>query len=161
MVKTSCIEGFIGRNAASAINNSTIKKVWVITVDASAHFWGGNAMTDIPSRSFGSNISWLCKKWYWPTKCVQQNFPFAKPGLLDCLQTLQHIEYEGYLSAADAAFRNGRVASTQKVRKKCKVTMWKSKLVIKNPKNSTNNIILLPIFNSLLLYIIIGKMASQ
>ena len=38
------------------------------------------------------------------------------------LQTFQHSEYDGYFSAADAAFRNGQVASTQKGRK----TFWKN-----------------------------------
>ena len=41
---------------------------------------------------------------------------------MDRLQTFQRSEYEGYFSAADAAFRNGRVASTQKGRKTC----WKN-----------------------------------
>ena len=78
-------------------------------------------MTDIPSRSFGSNLSWFCK-WYWPAKFVQYKFSFAKPGLLDRLQHSQRSEYEGYFSAADAAFWNGWVDSAQKGRKTC----WKN-----------------------------------
>ena len=41
---------------------------------------------------------------------------------MDPLQTFQRSEYEGYFSATDAAFQNGRVDSTQKVRKIC----WKN-----------------------------------
>ena len=36
---------------------------------------------------------------------------------MDSLQPFQRSEYEDYFSAADAAFRNGRVDSTQKGRK--------------------------------------------
>ena len=41
---------------------------------------------------------------------------------MDHLQPFQSSEYEGYFSAVDAAFQNGRVASTQKVREIC----WKN-----------------------------------
>ena len=36
---------------------------------------------------------------------------------MDSLQPFQRSDYEGYFSAVDAEFRNGRVASTQKGRK--------------------------------------------
>ena len=41
---------------------------------------------------------------------------------MDRIHPLQHSEYEGYFSAADAAFRNGQVDSTKKGRKTC----WKN-----------------------------------
>ena len=53
MVNTPYREGFIDRNADSASINNTIKKVWVVTVDAFAHFWG---------RKFYDRYSiWFCK----------------------------------------------------------------------------------------------------
>ena len=52
--------------------------------------------------------------------CSTKKF-FARLGLLGRLQPFQCSDYEGYFSATDAAFRNGRVASTQKGRKTC----WK------------------------------------
>ena len=42
-----------------------------------------------------------------------------------------------------------------------KVTTQQGKLVIANPKNSTNNLFLLPLFNYILLYIIRGKKATN
>ena len=122
MGKTPCGKGFIGSNAASASINTTIKKVLGITVEAFANFWGRNSMTDIQSRSFGSNISWFCKNDTDLLNVFNKNSPFSKLGLLGRLQTSQHSEYEGYFSAIDAAFRNGRVASAQKGSKTC----WKN-----------------------------------
>ena len=62
-------------------------------------------MTDIPPRLFGSNIYRFCNK---DTDLIIFSIksPFAKPGFLDRLQPFQRSEYEGYFSAADAAFRN-------------------------------------------------------
>ena len=77
-----------------------------------------NAMTDIPSCSFDSNISWFCKNDTDLLNLFKKN-PFEKPGLLGHLQPFQLSEYQGYFSAADAAFRNGRVTPTQKGRKTC------------------------------------------
>ena len=73
-----------------------------------------NPMTNIPSRLFGSNLAWFKKNDTDLLNLFNKNFPLAKSSLLDLLQTFQHREYQGYFSAADAAFRNGRIASTQK-----------------------------------------------
>ena len=62
-----------------------------------------NALTDIPSHSFDSNLSWFCKNDTDLLKFSTKT-PFVKLGLLGRLQTFQCSEYEGYFSAADAAF---------------------------------------------------------
>ena len=49
--------------------------------------------------------------------------------LLDRPQPLQFSEYEGYLCAADEAFRNGRVAATQKGRE----MFWKNGCLFVRP----------------------------
>ena len=61
MSKTPCSEGIISINATSAIINATIKKVWVSLLAPLHISREENYMTDIPSRSFGSNLSWFCK----------------------------------------------------------------------------------------------------
>ena len=143
MGKTPYSEGFIVSNAASAIINATIKKAGASLLTP-LHISGEeNAMTDITSRLFGSNISWFCKNDTYLLKNFNKTFPFSKPVLLDRLQPFQHSEYEGYFSAADAAFRNERVASTQKVRKKCwKIgvplsDLWEWSLVYRMPRTSS------------------------
>ena len=61
MGKTPCDEGFIGINAAIVITNPTIKKKARASPLITLHIAGEeNVITDIPSRSFGSNLSWFC-----------------------------------------------------------------------------------------------------
>ena len=62
MGKTPCRDGIIGINATSVSINATIKKAGVSPLTP-LHIAGEDiSMTNIPSRSFGSNISWFCKK---------------------------------------------------------------------------------------------------
>ena len=61
MGKISCREGIVGSNATSVSSNSTIKKSGASPLTP-LHIYGEEiSMTDIPSRSFGSNLSWFCK----------------------------------------------------------------------------------------------------
>ena len=103
----TCGERFIGCSAVSAIISNMVERVWGITFDAFAYFWGRNSLADIPSQYFVSNTT-------NQLKFVQQNFPFSVSGLLDRLQPIQ--------STADEPFRNGRVDATQEVRETC----WKN-----------------------------------
>ena len=61
MGKTPCSEGIIGINATSASINATIKKSGASHLTPLYISGKETYMTDIPSRSFGSNISWFCK----------------------------------------------------------------------------------------------------
>ena len=61
MGKTPYSEGFIGINAAIASTNAMIKKSWASPLTPLHTAGEENDMTEIPSRSFGSNISWFCK----------------------------------------------------------------------------------------------------
>ena len=118
MGQTNFGEGLVRRNEVSMSISAAIKKNGASLLTP-LHIYGEeNSMPDIPSRSFGSNISWFCT-----TDNDLLNFsiffPFSRPRLLHRLQPFKRSEYESYFSAADAVFRNGRVASTQKVRKTC------------------------------------------
>ena len=56
-----CREEFVGSNAASASINTTIKKDGASPLTPLPISGEENAMIDIPSRLFGSNLSWFCK----------------------------------------------------------------------------------------------------
>ena len=61
MGKTPCSKGFIVSNAASVSTKTTIKKA-SSSLLTPLHISGKeNSMTDIPSHSFDSNLSWFCK----------------------------------------------------------------------------------------------------
>ena len=62
MGKTPCSEGIIGINATSVSINAKINKKAGASPFTLLHIFGEeNYMTDIPSRSFGSNLAWFCK----------------------------------------------------------------------------------------------------
>ena len=75
MGKTPCSKGIIGSNADSTRNNTKIKKDGASPLTP-LHIAGEeNSMTDIPSRSFGSNLAWFCKNNTDPLKIFNKNFP--------------------------------------------------------------------------------------
>ena len=75
MVKSPCSEGIIDSNAASVSTNATIKKDGASPLTP-LHIAGEeNAMTDIPSRSFGINLSWFCKNYTDLLNLFNRNFP--------------------------------------------------------------------------------------
>ena len=75
MGKTPCSESIVVSNATSTRINSTNKKGWGIIVDTFAHYGEENSMTDIPSRSFGSNLSWFCKNETDLLNLFNKHFP--------------------------------------------------------------------------------------
>ena len=75
MGKTPCGEGFVSRNAVSASIRATIKKSGASLLTP-LHISGEeNDMTDIPSRLFGSNLSWFCKTDTDLLNLSNRNFP--------------------------------------------------------------------------------------
>ena len=76
MGKTPCSEGVIGINAASASTNATIKKAGASPLTPFHIAGEENAMTDIPLRSFGSNLSWFCKNDTNLINLFNRNLPF-------------------------------------------------------------------------------------
>jgi hypothetical protein len=81
-----------------------------------------NAMTDIPSRSFGSEKKWYCKNDDELLTLFNASYPPAKPELLDRVPTFLRDQYSRDFRLADDGFRNGRVASTTKTRE----SYWQS-----------------------------------
>ena len=61
MGKTPCSEGIIGSNTISVSINAIIENDGASPLTPLQIAGKENFMTDIPSRSFGSNLSWFCK----------------------------------------------------------------------------------------------------
>ncbi len=71
-----------------------------------------NAMTDIPSRSWGSENKWHCKTDHGLTHFVRQPVPFTKSGLLERIPAIGRDMYARDFRSADDGFYNGRVEET-------------------------------------------------
>ena len=115
MGKTPCSKGIIVSNATSVSINATIKKSGASPLTP-LHIDGEeNAIADIPSRLFGSNLSWFCKNYTDLLNVFNRIFPFPNQASWNVfspsnavsmkvisLMRMQHFEMGGWLQLEKA-----------------------------------------------------------
>ena len=144
MGKTPCREGFIGSNAASASTNATIKRKSGASPLTPLHIAGEeNSMTYIPSRSFGSNLSWFLKNdtdllnvfnkiFPLPNQASCTVFSPSNAGIMKVisLMWMQHFEMGDWVQLKKAGKHVGKIGASLS-------DLWEWSLGYRMPRTSS------------------------